>query len=377
MEIEKWSESTKCVHGGGMKDDIYGGAISPIYTSTAYNYLGDGNLLYPRYFNTPNQNVVADKIRVLEHGEFGLVFSSGLAAITTVLLALLKSGDHAIFQGDIYGGTHHAITSELSKFDIDFTFTTGLKVSDFEKHIKKETKIIYIETPSNPLLNIVDLAAISKLCKSNNIISVIDNTFASPINQTPIVFGIDVVTHSGTKYLGGHSDITCGAVVSSKKLGEKIYKAAVNYGGSIEPQTAYLLERSMKTLALRVKQQNYNAGKIASFLYDHNLAPAVFYPGLENHLSHEIAKSQMKDFGGMLSFEVNGNPDEFVKRLKLIKPAISLGGVESTITSPKKTSHSKLSAEQRMEIGINDSLLRFSVGIEDVDDLIADLEQAF
>uniref|UniRef100_UPI0040495895 trans-sulfuration enzyme family protein n=1 Tax=Fulvivirga sp. TaxID=1931237 RepID=UPI0040495895 len=376
MEVNKVKEATQCVHSGGINDERTGGVVTPIHTSTAYDYLVDGPLKYPRYFNTPNQDVVGEKIRVLEDGEFGLVFSSGLSAITTVLLALLKSGDHAVFQGDIYGGTHHAITSELSKFGIEFSFTTGLEPDDFAKHIKKETKLIYIETPSNPLLKIVDLKGIAELCKANNIISIIDNTFASPINQKPIHFGIDVVTHSGTKYLGGHSDITCGAVVTNKALGEKIYKAAVNYGGSLDPQTSYLLERSMKTLALRVKQQNENAQKVAEFLEQHPDVPAVYYPGLPKHPSHDIAKSQMTGFGGMLSFEVKGDQDAFVKKLKLIKVAISLGSVESTVSSPLKTSHSKLSAAQRAEAGIKDNLLRLSVGIEDAEDLIADLKQA-
>ncbi len=374
MEIKKkWREQTQCVHSGGIVDDRTGGAITPIYTSTAYDYLGEGPLNYPRYFNTPNQKVVTEKIRVLEHGEYAITFSSGLAAISTVLLALLKNGDHAIFQGDIYGGTHHAITSELSKFGIDFTFTTGFEKSDFEKHIREETKLIYVETPSNPLLKIVDLKAIAALSKSHNLISIIDNTFASPINQNPIDLGIDVVTHSGTKYLGGHSDITCGAVITSEKLGEKIYKAAVNYGGSPDPQMCYLLERSLKTLALRVNKQNENALKIAHFLDGHKDVDVVYYPGLPDHPSHKIAKSQMKGFGGMLSFEVNTDPDVFVKKLTLIKPAISLGGVESTITSPKRTSHSKLSESQRKEVGIKNNLLRLSVGIEDIEDLIEDL----
>ena len=207
-------------------------------------------------------------------------------------------------------------------------------------------------------------------------ISVIDNTFASPINQKPINWGIDVVTHSGTKYLGGHSDITAGAVVTSKLLGEKIYKTGVNLGGSLDPQTCYLLDRSIKTLAIRVKQQNENAQKLAEYLSEHTSVKNVFYPGLKNHDGYEIARKQMIGFGGMLSFEVKANPDEFVKKLRLIKPAISLGSVESTVSSPVQTSHSKLTAEQRKKAGISDSLLRLSVGIEDSEELIEDLNMA-
>ena len=375
MEIEKQSKLTLCVHGiEEARQD--GGVLTPIYTSTAYNYLDADPLNYPRYSNTINQRQVSEKIRLLENGEFGMVFSSGLAAITTALMSVLKKGDHAVFQGDIYGGTYYAVTSELSKFGIEYTFTESVEVDSFEKCIQPNTKLIYIETPSNPLLKIVDLAGIADLCKGHNLLSMIDNTFASPINQVPIDHGIDIVTHSGTKYLGGHSDITCGAVVCSEEIGAHVYKTAVNLGGSLDPQTCYLLDRSFKTLALRVKQQNINAEKIAEFLEAHSKIDAVYFPGLTDHPDHKIAKKQMIGFGAMLSFEVSGDPDEFVKKLALIKPAISLGGVESTVSSPERTSHAKLSAEQREEAGIKSNLLRLSVGIEEPNDIIHDLKQA-
>ena len=373
--MKKSNLSTQCVHGEAIESQK-GGVVTPIYTSTAYNYLNADPLSYPRYANTINQQEVSNKIKLLENGEFGLVFSSGLAAITTTLMALLKKGDHAIFQGDIYGGTHYAITSELSKFGIEFSFTESIEVSSFEKQIQPNTKLVYIETPSNPLLKIVDVKCISALCKAHGFYSVIDNTFASPINLQPITFGIDVVTHSGTKYLGGHSDLTCGAAVCSAEIGAKIYKTLVNLGGSLDPQTCYLLDRSLKTLAIRVRQQNENAQLIAESLQKEEKIDAVYFPGLPDHPGHEIAKRQMKGFGAMLSFEVQGNADEFVQKLKLIKPAISLGGVESTVSSPQQTSHSKLSAEQRQEAGIKPNLLRLSVGIEDADDLINDLKRA-
>ncbi len=374
MEIEKLNTATKCVHG--LSENVSQGVNTPIHTSTAYDYLSDDPLNYPRYFNTVNQKEVGEKIRLLEHGEFGLVFSSGMAAITTSLLAVLKKGDHAIFQGDIYGGTHYAITSELSKFGIEFSFTDDITVQSFERLIQKNTRLIYIETPSNPLLKIIDIASIAGLCQSSNIISVIDNTFASPINQLPLTLGIDIVTHSGTKYLGGHSDITCGAVVTSKDLGAEVYKTAVNLGGSLDPQTCYLLDRSLKTLALRVNEQTKNAHQLARYLADHDKIDNVYYPGLTSHPNHDIAKKQMTGFGGMLSFEVKGDADEFVKKLNLIKPAISLGGVETTVSSPERTSHAKLTADQRAHAGIKPNLLRLSVGIEDANDLITDLEKA-
>jgi cystathionine beta-lyase len=247
----------------------------------------------------------------------------------------------------------------------------------FEKAIQKNTKVIYIETPSNPLLKITDIAAVAKLARKYSITTIIDNTFASPVNQNPIDLGIDIVTHSGTKYIGGHSDLCCGAVVTSKKLTEKIIASAKHFGGSLDAQTSYLVERSLKTIVLRVKQQNRNAMVLATFLDAEPKIGRVYYPGLKDHPLHKVAKRQMPGgFGGMLSFELKGDPDRFLKRLKLIKKAVSLGGVESTITSPAKTSHVKLSIAERAKVGISDKLLRLSVGIEEVEDLMQDIRQA-
>lgn len=367
--------NTNCVHGES-KHTEDAGVLTPIYTSTAYNYLDADPLNYPRYSNTTNQKEVSDKIKLLESGEFGMVFSSGMAAISTAVLAVVSKGDHVVFQGDIYGGTYFAMATELEKFGIEFSFTEGVRSVDFEKCLRPNTKLVYLETPSNPLLKIVDVKAIVSLCQSNGLLSMIDNTFASPVNQQPVRLGVDIVVHSGTKYLGGHSDITCGAVVTSSEIGESLYRTAVNLGGSLDPQTCYLLDRSLKTLALRVNQQNKNALDIAEFLANHEAIDSVYYPGLEDHPDHKIAKDQMHGFGGMLSFEVNDDPNDFVKRLKIIKPAISLGGVETTISSPELTSHSKLTAEEREKAGIKSNLLRLSVGIESVSNLIDDLKQA-
>lgn len=370
------NKQTQCVHSGGIIDENTKGAVTPIYTSTAYDYVDVDIHAYPRYFNTPNQRVVAEKLAALENGETATVFGSGMAAISTVLFSFLKTGDHAVFQNDLYGGTHHAVTKEMEKFGIAYTLVDGMDVADYEKAIKPNTRLIFIETPSNPLLKLIDIGAVAKLAKAYNLVSVIDNTFASPINQNPIDFGIDVVVHSGTKYLGGHSDICCGVAVTSRKLNEEIWDSAIHFGGSLNAQMCYLLERSLKTLALRVSQQNRNAQQISEFLKDHPKVNNVYYPGLTTHEGHELAKRQMKGFGGMLSFEVKTDPDRFVKSLKLIKPAMSLGGIESTITSPAQTSHSKISKEERAKVGISDQLLRLSVGIEFADDLIADLEQS-
>ncbi|MCF6331983.1 MAG: PLP-dependent aspartate aminotransferase family protein [Draconibacterium sp.] len=369
-----YKKETQSVHSGTQFDEKTQGANSPIYTSTAIGYL-DSEVTYPRYFNTKNQLAVAAKIAALENAETGMVFSSGMAAITSTLLTFLKTGDHIIFQKGLYGGTFNWGNSELQKFDIEFTIAEGNSSTDFEKALQANTKIIYIETPSNPLLKITDIKAAAEFARSNKLISVIDNTFASPVNQNPIDFGIDLVIHSATKYLGGHSDICAGAVVGSKNLISQIKPTALNFGGSLDAQTCYLLERSIKTIFIRVNQQNKNALQIAGFLSAHAKIEKVFYPGLPNSKEHEIAQKQMKGFGGMLSFELKkGNIIDFQKSLKLIKPAVSLGGVDTTISAPTLTSHRHVPEKDKIKEGITDKILRLSVGIENVEDLIEDLQ---
>lgn len=377
MSKKKQGINTICAHAGELADKEFKGAISPLYMSTSYAFEDVEVKRYPRYFNTPNQVALAQKMAALEHGEAALIFGSGMAAVSNSLLAFLHKGDHVVLQKTLYGGTSNLAVEEFKKFGIDFTFTKDLNPESFEKEIRKNTKVIYIETPSNPLLNITDVEAIAKLAKKHGLVSMIDNTFASPVNQNPIDFGIDVVIHSATKYMGGHSDILAGTVISSEEHIEKIFQLAKNFGGSLSDYTVWLLERSIKTMGIRVKAQNENAGKMAEFLEQHELVEKVYYPGLKSHPDHELAKKQMKGFGGMLSFELKGlDSAVFMKYLKLIKPSMSLAGVESTILSPTKTSHALLSAEEREEQGIRDGLLRFSVGIEEPEDLIEDLEQA-
>ena len=371
--------NTRCIHDGELKDDKFKGAVSPLYLSTAYDYLEVVDHKYPRYFNTPNQLALSKKISSLENCEKSLIFGSGIAAIFASMFSFLKTGDHVVFQSSLYGGTINLILKEFKKFNIEHTLVESLEIEDYKKEIKSNTKLIYIETPSNPLLQLIDLKSVSDLAKNNNLISIIDNTFASPINQNPSDFGIDVIVHSATKYLGGHSDILAGTISSSKILIDKILNSSINYGGNLSEHTVWLLERSIKTLFLRVKAQNKNAQKIAEFLYVNDNVKSVYYPGLESHPQHELAKRQMNGFGGMLSFLIKEEKksDEFTRFLKIIKPAMSLGGVESTITSPALTSHSKISKEKREKFGISDGLLRFSVGIEDYEDLKNDLTQAF
>ncbi|GHM99767.1 cystathionine gamma-synthase [Cytophagales bacterium WSM2-2] len=369
------SKLTQSVHVGSVGDPVFGGLVNPIYPASAYDY--DSVVRYPRYFNTPNQTAVVKKVAALENAEDGLLFSSGMAAIMTSLFAMLKAGDHVLFQNDLYGGTHHAALNELKRYGIQHTMTDISDLDKFEKAIRPNTKVIYIETPSNPLLKITDIAGVARIAKQRKIVTIIDNTFASPVNQNPIDFGIDIVTHSGTKYIGGHSDLCCGVAVASKRLTARIAESANHFGGSVDAHAAYLIERSLKTIVLRVQQQNKNALAIANYLDSESKVSAVYYPGLKDHPGYVIAKKQMRGgFGGMLSFEVKGSPEKFLKRLKVIHKAISLGGVESTIAQPIKTSHSKLSAAERKVAGISDKLLRFSVGIESPEDLINDIRQA-
>ncbi len=371
------SKLTQSVHAGSPGDPDHGGTTTPLYISSAYDYETGSGTVYPRYFNTPNQRAAAEKLAALEGGEAGLLFSSGMAAIMTSLLANLKKGDHAIFQSDLYGGTLHALTHEFPRYGIEYTLVDATQPSNFEKAIQGNTRLIYIETPSNPTLKITDIAAVASIARKKELLSMIDNTFASPVNQNPVGMGIDIVAHSGTKYIGGHSDLCCGAVVASKRMIDTLWGSAIHFGGSPDPFTSYLVERSLKTIVLRVRQQNENAMSLAQSLQSNRGINAVHYPGLSSHPNHTVAKRQMPGgYGGMLSFEVKGDGPGFIGRLKLIKRAVSLGGIESTICSPAKTSHAKLTPQERASMGVTDNLVRMSVGIEDVDDLLWDIQQA-
>ncbi len=379
MKSEKLGLNTICTHIGEVKDEQFKGAVSPLFMSSSYAYEDVEVKRYPRYFNTPNQEALCRKIARLEKCEAGLIFGSGMAAVSTTMLAFLHKGDHVVLPQTLYGGTYNFVVEEFHKFGIEYSFAEGFSEADFSEKIQKNTKVLFVETPSNPLMRITDLEMISKLAKQHGLITMIDNTFASPVNQTPADFGIDIMIHSATKYMGGHSDILAGAVAASEEHIKKIWNLAKNLGGSLSDYTVWLLERSMKTMVLRVRAQNKNAKKMAKWLDGHPLVEKVYYPGLKTHPDHGLAKKQMSGYTGMLSFEISEslNVDEFLKGLKMIKPSMSLAGVESTILSPAKTSHALLSAEERERQNISDGLLRFSVGIEETEDIIADLEGAF
>lgn len=371
-------KETQCVHSGSYRDGVTRGINTPIFTSSAFDYLDRDNTPYPRYFNTPNQDAVVKKVCALEGAEDGVVFSSGMAAMSTAILSFAGSGDHIVLMDELYGGTHAFATGEFQRIGIGYSFAS----TDAESicaAATERTKVIVIESPTNPLLSVIDIRKVAAFAREREITTIIDNTFASPMNQNPIELGIDIIVHSGTKYLGGHSDMCCGLVVTSRKKTERVRTLARHLGGSLDAMTCYLLERSLKTLALRVGRQSENAMRIARFLKGHQCVSRVHYPGLPDSPGHEIAKSQMKAYGGMLSFELDKrqlDASKFVKRLRLISPAVSLGGVESTICAPAVTSHAKMSAAERERIGVTDALLRLSVGIEDASDLIQDLEQA-
>ena len=371
--------NTICTHVGQVKDEQFGGSVSPIYPGTSYEYIDKDIDRYPRYSSTPNQEFLAQKVAALEETEDAIILGSGMAAISTSLMAFLNSGDHIVLQNDIYGGTRNLVEAQFQRYGIQYSFTDGLDAKSFEKEIKANTKAIYIETPSNPLLKLVDIKQIADLSRSNGLISFIDNTFATPLIQKPHKLGIDIILHSATKYFGGHSDICAGAVASTAEHREIIWNLSKNLGGSLSDYTAWLLERSMKTLSVRFFAQQKNAGELSKYLSECKFIDKIYYPGLETHPNHDIARKQMTGYGAVISFELNKSIDQksFLTSLNMINPSMSFAGVESTMLSPAETSHHLLTPEERIVQGITDNLIRFSVGIEDVPDIQNDIEQAF
>ncbi|HRE49860.1 MAG TPA: PLP-dependent aspartate aminotransferase family protein [Flavitalea sp.] len=371
---------TLCVHPvNGKEEGSRGSVTGVIYPATAYDYTNGEELQYPGFYSAYNQKRLARIIANLEKGDWGVVFSSGMAAISTAILSFARQNDHIVFSKDLYGGTWSFAEKELPKRNISCSYADNTPES-FAAQIRENTRVIYIETPSNPLLKIVPLKAVAELAKRHGIVTIVDNTFASPVNQLPLKEGIDISVHSGTKYLGGHNDLPYGALVSNIAAHrEPILTTAKMYGGSLSPDQCYLAERSLKTLALRIERQNQNALTLAKWLAAHPAVKKVYYPGLPDHPGHSIAQQQMKGFGGMLSFELDIPPNKlpvFLNNLRVVHPALSLGGVESLICSPAVTSHRYLTPEERKKVGVTDSLFRFSAGIEHIDDLVGDLDAA-
>jgi len=372
--------NSKAVHAGTQRDH-FGGVNTPVQPSTAIEYLNEsGSVPYPRNFTIPNHEAVATKIAALEGGEAALVLATGMSAITIGILAAVQPGQHVLMQSNIYGGTRAFVEILRYKHDIQVTLIDRMVPEELDANMTGDTTLVYMETPTNPLIDIIDISPICQWAKDNRILTMIDNTFASPVNQQPLKLGCDIIMHSATKYMGGHSDLMAGALIGKKDFIEQCRTLSSIYGMSLNAVDLSLLERSIKTMVLRVRQQNSNAMEIAQWLNKHTLIAKVHYPGLTSHPGHEIAARQMSGFGGMMSFELAGNDtsfrDAFLRSLSMISVATSLGGVESTMTIPAQTSHSLLTPEERTAMGIHDMLIRFSIGIEDPEDLIQDLERA-
>jgi len=374
--------NTKLIHAGEPKKR-YGGAVSmPIFQSSTFEF-GDQtdyhDLKYIRLNNTPNHIVLHEKLAALEGAEAALVTASGMAAISASFLTFLKSGDHFLAHESLYGGTHDLINKDFPDLGIECDFIDGCDPNGWEEKLRLETKLIYVETITNPLLDVLDLNAVVAFAKKNNLLSLIDNTFASPVNYRPIQNGFDLSLHSATKYLNGHTDIVAGAVIGSKELVTQVRHKLNHLGGALDPNACFLMHRGMKTLGLRMERQNFNSLEVAKFLDGHPRVAKVNHPGLESSGSYDRANELLDGTSGMVSFEIDGSVEDanlFMSHLDLFINTASLGGVESLVTRPVQTSHSGMTPEERMAAGIRDELIRLSIGIEDAEDLIGDLGQA-
>jgi len=373
---------TKLIHAGE-PDPLIAGAVNlPIFQSSTFEYTGQAeyhDLRYIRLNNTPNHAALHEKLSALEGAEDALVAGSGMAAISATLLSILSPGGHFLAQECLYGGTHDFISKDLVNLGISFDFIDGDAPESWKGKLRPNTKAIYVETMTNPLLQVADLKAVVQFAKTHGLISVIDNTFASPINFRPAELGFDLSLHSCTKYLNGHSDIVAGAVIGRSHLIDGIRHSLNHLGGCLDPHACFLLHRGLKTLAVRMRYQNESALKIARFLEAHPEVVKVNYPGLESHPRHQRARELFDGFSGMMSFELRGGikaAERFLKNITIPIVAPSLGGVETLITRPATTSHSGMSQEDRLALGISDGLIRLSVGIEATEDLIEDCEQA-
>ena len=384
MKPHQHRRETEAVRGASDLSKKNGPLSTPIYQTSTFEVTDSEqqlrvthtDMFYTRYGN-PTHTVVESAIAELEGTDAALLFASGMCAVTTTVLGLLKSGDHIVSQRDIYGGVTKFFTQWLPKLGIDVTL---VDTNDYEQHvrtIRENTKMLYLESPTNPMARIIDLKKVSAIAKQHELISMIDSTFATPINQRPAEFGIDLVMHSGTKYFGGHSDLIAGVVSGRQDLIDKVHETRTTLGGNMDPHAAWLLLRGIKTLGVRVQRQNENAVKVAQFLNRHPRVRRVYYPFLEGNEQRALAMEQMSGGGGVLSFEVDGTGDDarrVAESLRLFTLAPSLGGVDSLVTIPVLTSHAMISAEERRRMRVTEQMIRLSVGIENADDLIADLD---
>ncbi len=373
---------TTAIHAGIEPDPSTGAIMTPIFQTSTYVQASPGNHQGFEYSRTqnPTRDVLQKSLAALENGKHGLAFSSGLAAIDAVT-KLLSPGDEVIAANDLYGGTYRLFTKIYAKFGLKFHFIDMEDITNIENYINNNTKLIWLETPTNPMMNIIDMKGAAAISKKHDLLLAVDNTFATPYLQQPLNFGADIIMHSVTKYLGGHSDVVMGAlIVNDDKLGEDLAFIQNSSGATPGPQDSFLVLRGIKTLHLRVQRHCENGKEIAHFLKDHPKVEKVYWPGFENHPNHEIAKDQMKDFGGMISFTLKGNDKQEAFRVmesfKLFSLAESLGGVESMVNHPATMTHASIPYEERQKIGLLDSLIRLSVGIEDSEDLLEDIKQA-
>lgn len=373
---------SKLVHAGEPETLIEGAVVTPIFQSSTFESAGASDyhqLRYIRLNNTPNHEALHAKLAALENGEAALVSASGMAAVSTTLLTILAPGGHLLAQECLYGGTHDLLTQDLPGLGIEVDFINGDDPASWAAYLKDNTRAIYVETLSNPLLEVPDLTAVVDFAQSNGLVSIIDNTFASPVNFRPLEFGFDLSLHSATKYLNGHDDIVAGAAIGSEELVSRMKRKLNHLGASLDPHACFLLDRGLKTLAVRVRHQNESALKIANFLEEHPAVKRVNYPGLEGHPNHLRACELFDGFGGVLSFELKSDVDgakRFLAEVTLPVCAPSLGGIATLVTRPAVTSHAGMSARERARAGIEDGLIRVSVGLETCEDLIEDFEQA-
>ncbi len=381
MDFKEMGFATRAIHAGQSPDPTTGAIMTPLYLTSTFVQSSPGEHKGYEYSRTsnPTRKAYEDCLASLESGKYGFGFASGCAASTTIL-HLVKAGDHVIASDDLYGGTFRLFDKVIRHNGIDFSFVDMSNPENIEKALQDNSKMIWIETPTNPMLKLVDIKACSKIGKSKGLITVVDNTFMSPYFQKPLELGADIVVHSTTKFINGHSDIVGGAVVvNDSDIAEKLAFLSNSMGGICSPFDAFMCMRSLKTLPVRMRAHEANALKIVDFLDNHNQVERVIYPGLESHPQHELAKQQMSGFGGMITFYMRGGLEparKLLERVKVFSLAESLGGVESLIEHPAIMTHASVPAEIRKELGIDDGLVRLSVGIEDVEDLLADLEQA-
>jgi cystathionine beta-lyase/cystathionine gamma-synthase len=386
MKRQTFHPETKAVRGASDLEKKNGPMATPIYQTSTFEVADNDEQLrvtptdhfYTRYGN-PTNTVAEQTIAQLEGVDAALTFASGMGAITTTIMALLKSGDHIVAQRDIYGGATKFFTQWLPKMGIETTLVDTTEYDQHARAIRPNTKLLYVESPTNPAVRVVDLKKIASLARQHNLLSMIDATFGTPINQRPSQFGIDLIMHSGTKYLAGHSDLICGVVAASSELIDKIHSTRTTLGNCMDPHASWMLIRGLKTLAVRVARQNDNALRVAEFLSQHDKVQRVHYPFLKSHPQYAIAREQMSGGGGMVSFEVEGTGDDarrLTESLRLFTLAPSLGGVESLVSIPVLTSHAMIEPEQRKKMGVTEQMIRLSVGIENAEDLIADLDYA-